>query len=133
MKKLCCLIIAALMLLALPGCAGKPQSDETGEAAQPEAGWEWTRSGYFTDEDGNFLSVAYMDVGSYAGWYVGCILGEEEASYGSMLLQQGKSLHGTLAPVGDEEEISVTLIEDGKEGLRLAVEGGPVYHFTPIK
>ena len=53
MKKTVCILLAVCMVFALTACgAAKP--------AEPEIK-EWTRSGYFSDENENFLSVTLME------------------------------------------------------------------------
>ena len=42
MKRIICLSLAILMLLALTACDGNKK---------------WTREGYFTDDDGNLLTI----------------------------------------------------------------------------
>ena len=62
MKKLICLALCAVMLFTLCACGAKtdPPAQETPAQetpAAPEQTAEWTRSGYFTDEQENMLSV----------------------------------------------------------------------------
>ncbi|MBQ3287195.1 MAG: hypothetical protein IJH45_04505 [Firmicutes bacterium] len=118
MKKPLCLLLAFAMLLALCAC-GSTAGDE-----------EWTRQGYFQDENGNMLSVTWMDDVDEPGWYVGCMLGED--MYGNMLPQEGDTLHGNIVPDYEEGELIVTVSEEGDDGLLLTVEGGETYHFTPM-
>ena len=66
MKKLICLVLCAVMLFALSACGAKTETpaqetpaQETPATAEPAA--EWTRSGYFTDENNNMLSVTWME------------------------------------------------------------------------
>lgn len=118
MKKLLCLLLTFAILLALCAC-GSTVGDE-----------EWTRQGYFQDENGNMLSVTYMDDVDEPGWYVGCMLGDD--MYGNMLPQEGDTLHGNIIPDYEEGELIVTVSEEGEDGLLLTVEGGETYHFTPM-
>ena len=46
MKKLICLLLALCMLFALAACGEKKEEPE-------QAAAEWTRQGYYMDEDGN--------------------------------------------------------------------------------
>ena len=63
MKKTIALLAALIMLLALCSCGRTPAGTETSatetagqETAVQETG-EWTREGYFTDEDGKPVKV----------------------------------------------------------------------------
>ena len=91
MKKTLCLLLAFAMLLALAACGGAAPAP----TAEPEPEVkEWTRSGYFTDENDNMLSVTWMGDVDEPGWYVGVMIGE--LMTGGMLPQEGNSLHGDL-------------------------------------
>ena len=134
MKKTVCVLLAVCLMLALAACGAKSgaPAQETPAAAEPAA--EWTRAGYFADENGNMLSVTWMDDIDEPGWYVGCLLGEDfiEDSWGGTLAQEGSALHGTLPSSGSREAITVTVSEEGEDGLLLAVEGGESYHFSSM-
>ncbi len=93
----------------------------------------WTREGYFSDEEGNMLSVAYMEMDDEKGWYVGFMNGEDHIndSYGGMLDELGNTLHGELPSGGDKEAVTVTVYDEGDEGVVLVVEGGETYRFMP--
>lgn len=142
MRKRLCYLFCLLMLLSLCGCARAKTSenatapasdaDASTQAEQPLA--EWTREGYFQDENDNMLSVTYMDDVDEPGWYVGCMLGEDflEDSWGGTLPQEGNTLHGSLPSSGSKEPLTVTLSEEGEDGLLLVVEGGETYHFTSM-
>lgn len=126
MRKILCLLTALTVLLTLCACGAG--------GGEPEIA-EWTRQGYYTNEDGNMLSVVWMEDTIEPGWYVGCMLGEDlmEDSWGDILPQVGNALHGTLTPGGSQGEITVTVTEEGEDGLKLAVEGGETYHFLPME
>ena len=139
MKKWIGVIFCVVMLLALCACGGGKQESNTEETGTPSSASEqtdaeWTRDGYFQDENENFLSVTYMDDIDEPGWYVGCMLGEDmtEDSWGGTLPQEGNSLHGTLPSSGSKDDITVTVSEEGTDGLLLEVEGGETYHFTSM-
>ena len=121
MKKMICLLLAVCMVFALAAC---------GKQAEPEIK-DWTRQGFFMDEEQNFLSVTWMDDVDEPGWYVGVMLGEDliEDSWGGMLPQEGNSLHGALQSSGSKGDLTVTVAEDGPDGLLLTVEGGETYRF----
>ena len=118
MKKTICLLLSLLLVFSLAACT---KQDE-GKAAP------WTREGYFTDEDGNFLSITTSPYEEYEGWYVGAILGE--GMYGWIIPQEGSTLHGNIMPEYDEGEFIVTLSEEGEDGILLETESGETYHFT---
>ena len=122
MKKIVCLIVALCMLISLAAC---------GKQAEPEIR-EWSRQGYFTDEQDNMLSVTWMDDVVEPGWYVGVMLGEY--SSGWTIPQEGNSLHGNLNSWDENREpFIVTVSEEGEDGLLLVVEGGSTYHFKPME
>jgi hypothetical protein len=62
------------------------------------------------------------------------MLGEDfvEDSWGGILPQEGNTLHGTLPSSGSREDITVTVSEEGEDGILLVVEGGETYHFTSM-
>ncbi len=107
-----------------------------GKALEPvqELG-DWTRQGYFQDENKNMLSVTWMDDVDEPGWYVACMLGEDliEDSYGGMLSLEGNTLHGSLSSSGEKDDLTVTVSEEGEDGLLLAVEGGETLRFSPME
>ena len=144
------MILAVIMVLALAACGESKPGDSAQPSNTPDASAspsastepqepgdssalaaEWTREGYFADEDGNMLSITWMD-DDEPGWYVGCMLGEDliDDSYGGILKQEGTALKGTLT--GEKGDLTVSVSEDGEEGMTLAVEGGETYHFTPL-
>ena len=108
MKKRISLLLAVCLILALAGCGGTaapadasaPQATQTPteapaptEAPPPAQAADWTREGYYSDEDGNMLSVTFMDDVVDPGWYVGCMIGDTMA--GNTIPQEGDTLHGT--------------------------------------
>ena len=136
MKKLICFAMCVVLLLMLCACGGKNPSGSADAPSQGEqTGAEWTRAGYYQDENGHMLSVTWMDDIDEPGWYVGCCLGEDfvEDSWGGTLPQDGNALRGTLPSSGEKEALTVTVTEEGEDGLVLAVEGGETYHFTPME
>ena len=137
MKKLICLAICALMLLALCACEGAKPAEPTETPAPATAApapteqpvIDWTREGYFTDENENLLSVIWMEDVDEPGWYVGVMIGELMA--GGMLPQEGNTLRGGLSSWEEgAEPVVVTVSEEGEDGLLLVMEGGESYHFT---
>ncbi len=91
----------------------------------------WSVEGYFSDESGNVLSITWMDDIDEPGWYVGCMLGETMA--GGTVKAEDHVLHGDLNAWDDSAEpFIVTITEEGEDGLKLVVEGGETYHFTPM-
>jgi len=135
MKKWICTLLCVLMLLSLCACGGaKPANTNEAPAQTEQAAAEWTREGYFADENENMLSVTWMEDIDEPGWYVGCMLGEDfvEDSWGGTLPQEGNSLHGTLTSSGSKGDLTVTVSEEGEDGLLLTVEGGETYHFSSM-
>ena len=122
MKKIISFLLAISMLFALAACgAAKP--------AEPEIK-DWSRAGYFTDENDNMLSVTWMEDVDEPGWYVGVMIGELMA--GGTLPQEGNTLRGDLSTWEDGAElVTVTVSEEGEDGLLLKIEGGESYHFKP--
>ena len=143
MKKLICLLMALVMLSGLCACGERPTEqkaeDNTAQTpAQEPVGEakEWTRQGYFQDENGNMASVTWMDLGDESGWYAVLMNGEDpvEDSYGGMVTAKGASLRGELSSGGEKNPpMTVTVSEEGEDGLVFAVEGGATYHFTPME
>ena len=129
-------MLSITMVIALCAC-GNSKPEGTSKEEEKEAA-DWTREGYFEDENGNMLSVTWMELeGELSdddGWYVGFMNGEDavEDSYGGMVEQKGSDLQGTLTSGGEKGDITVTVSEEGEDGLVLVVEGGETYHFTPM-
>ena len=129
MKKTLCLLLAFAMLLALAACGGAAPAPEAGQ--EPEVK-EWTRTGYFTDENDNMLSVTWMEDLDEPGWYVGVMIGE--LMTGTTLPQEGNSLHGNLNAWDESAEpLIATVTEEGEDGLLLVFEGGETYHFKEME
>jgi len=124
MKKLICAAMCAAMAFSLTACGAEKQESSVKE----ETAAEWNRSGYFEDANENMLSVTYMEDIDEPGWYVGCMLGEN--SWGGVLPQEGNTLHGELTSIDEIDPITVTVSEEGEDGMILAVDGGETYHFT---
>ncbi|MBO5556001.1 MAG: DUF3089 domain-containing protein [Oscillospiraceae bacterium] len=124
-----CLILAAIMVFSLAACGSKKTQAKTESAAQ------WTREGFFMDEQANILSITWMEDVDDPGWYVGCMLGEDvmEDSWGGTLPQEGNTLRGVLASSGSKDDLSVTVSEEGSDGILLSVEGGENYHFARME
>ena len=139
MKKMISFLLTVGLVFSLTACGSAKPADTAEEAAEPSAEAEeaadWTREGFFQDENENMVSVTYMDDVDEPGWYVGCMLGEDpmEDSWGGTLPQEGNTLHGTLTASGSQDDITVTVSEEGEDGLLLEVEGGETYHFTPME
>ena len=123
MKKLICIVLTVCMLFALAACG------ET-KPAEPEIK-EWTRQGTYEDENGNHLIVNLSETEGYEGWGVSLMLDGE--AVGWIIQQEGNALRGNLN--GWDEKVdpfNVTITEEGQDGLKLEVEGGETYHFTPM-
>ena len=123
MKKLICLILTVCMLFALAACG------ET-KPAEPEIK-EWTRQGTFEDENGNHLIVNLSETEGYEGWAVSLMLDGE--AVGWITHQEGNALRGNLNGWDENlDPFNVTITEEGEDGLKLEVEGGETYYFTPV-
>lgn len=113
----------------------EPASSEAETAAPAQQAGDWTRQGYYEDENNYMLSVTWMDDIDVHGWYVGFMNGDDisEDTYSGTLQSRDGTLHGTLRANGKKPDVAVTISEDEGEGLQVAVEGGETYHFTPIE
>ena len=112
MKRLICTVLAIAMFLALTACGGSKK---------------WTREGSFTDKNGNFLSITFLEDSEEKGWYVGCMIGDK--SYGWTLFMKGKNLYGDLNPEDKDNPFVVTISEDGEADVIMKVKGGETYNF----
>ena len=140
MKKIIVIMLVALMMLTLASCGSEKPGDSNGGLPSSPSGTaqvsaEWTREGFFQDEHDNILSITWMDDVDDPGWYVGCMLGEDlmEDSWGGTLQQEGETLHGVLPSSGSKDALTVTVSEEGDDGVLLTVNGGEIYHFTPYE
>ena len=109
MKKGICLLLALGMLLSLCACAQKPAEQKPTE----QKAAEWTREGYYTDENDNMLIVvlAYQDKG--------------------VRVEIGHELEKRISEVECQELLNKILIpflreEDPNEGMLSLVEA--MYH-----
>jgi hypothetical protein len=110
------------MLLTLASCGSEKPADSAEEAttsptpAQTEqAAAEWTRTGYYQDENENFLSVIYMDDADEPGWYVGGMLGEDpdRGRLGRRDPAGRKCPARCSALPGSRDDLIVTVSEEG--------------------
>jgi hypothetical protein len=140
MKRIIKAFCAVLMMIALAACggtkdAGKTDSGKTNAAATDagtkENGKEWSRTGYFADENENLLNIMKSEEEEYPGWYVGVLL--EEDMYGWYIQQEGDALKGNIVPEYEEGQFVVTVTEEGEDGVLLKTENGKEYHFTPTE
>ncbi len=121
------ILITVFLLFVCPVWGQTETSDSSTSPTDTEA--EWTRTGYFEDENENLLSVTWSDIEGYEGWMVGCVLGEDW--YGNVIQAAGNTLRGDLVPDYEEGEFIVTVSEEGEDGLALATADGDIYHFVP--
>ncbi|MBR6089439.1 MAG: hypothetical protein IKP86_05870, partial [Anaerolineaceae bacterium] len=132
MKKMICLLLTACIIFTLAAFDKQPETviPEAALSAETET-TEWTRIGYYQDEEENVLSVTWMEDVVEPGWYVGVMIGE--VMTGWTIPQEGNTLHGDLnAGIEDSEPYIVTVYEEGEDGLLLVVEGDESYHFHSI-
>ena len=122
MKKLICILLTVCMLFALAACGdAKPAEQEIKE---------WTRQGTYEDEEGNHLLVNLSETEGYEGWAISLMLDGE--AIGWIIRQEGNALRGNLNGWDENlDPFNVTITEEGEDGLKLEVEGGETYHFTP--
>ena len=121
MKKVLCVLIAALLAFSLAACEGKDKN------------FTWTRTGYFIDEaQSHLVSIEKSADAEHPGWYVG-IMGEN--TNGWYIQQDGKTLHGDIASpyVEGAGPYVVTVSEEGTDGIQFAVEKGETYHLKPYE
>ena len=136
MKKTIPVLLSAILILSLAACgagnAGKAEDEE--RTASVDLDQAWDRSGYFTDESENMLSITWMDDIDEPGWYVGCMLGDDptEDSWGGTLVQEGNVLRGDLISSGDKDPLTITVSGEEANGVLLEVDGGAIYHFLPM-
>ena len=115
--------MAMCIVFTLAACGAKQ--------AEPDVK-EWTRQGYFSDENENMLTVMWMEDTDEPGWYVGIMIGELMAGW--TIPQEGNTLHGNLYAWDESAEpLIVTVSEEGEDGLLLTMDGGESYHFTPME
>ena len=132
--KVICLFVAASMLFALTAFGAIAYAQDN--ILQSEAGAaEWSCEGYFADEDGNMLSITWMEDIDEPGWFVGFMNGEDPVadSYGGVLLQEGSTLHGKLVTEGDKNELTVTISEGSENSLLLVLEDGTTFRFAQME
>ena len=75
MKKAISLLMVLILVLGIAACG-----------QQPEEVKEWSRSGSFSDENENVLSISWTEEGTEPGWYVWAALDETMA--GAVLPQE---------------------------------------------
>ena len=70
-------------------------SSEEETAASAQQAGDWTRQGYYEDENNYMLSVAWMDDIDVHGWYAGLMIGEDisEDTYSGTLQPGEGALH----------------------------------------
>ena len=130
-KKGLCLLLAAVFVCTLAACTKNEVKRKEG-AETEEGPFVWTRTGYFTDEDGDLVSVNWNEDGDEPGWYVGIMLGDTIA--GCVLPLEENALHGNVNGWDeDADPMLVTVTEYGADGIKLVVDGGKTYRLTPYE
>ena len=146
MKKILSIMLCMLLVFSLAACEEKQTDNEktnesssgtektSEESTEASQAAEWTLNGYFLDENEYMLSITWMEDVTDPGWYVGCMLGEDfmEDSWGGTLQQDGNALCGKLPSAGSKGDITVTITQEGADGVLLTVDGGKTYHFKPM-
>jgi len=124
MKKLY-ILLSVLLALSLAACGSTP--------TQPEEPFEWTREGYFADEnEANLLSIYPSEDAEHPGWMVGFM--SDTDMHGWYIQLEGKTLHGDItAPYEEGDPFVVTISEEGTDGVVMKVENGGEYHFMPYE
>ncbi len=116
--------------LTLEEYLNKLPTTDVAPPAEEEETVEWTRTGYFIDEDDNILSILTTEDEDLDGWYVGLMIGDDV--FGQVIGLKGDALCGNLNydPAGEPFNVAVT--EENGNGVKVEVEGGTTYHFKPI-
>jgi len=132
MKKIASAALALLLILSLAACGNtktdKPSTEPTSEPVS-EAPFEWTRTGYFKNENDDLLYILPSEDPENPGWMVGIM--SEDAMHGWYIQQEGETLHGDIvSPYDEGGPFVVTVSEEGEDGVVMTVEGGETYHFT---
>lgn len=92
----------------------------------------WSRAGYFAYEDSGMLSITWMEDMGEPGWYVGVMV--DELMGGWSFAQEGDTLRGNLYGWDDSAEpLMATVTEEGENGVRLTLDSGESWLFTPME
>ena len=117
MKKIISLLLVMLMIASLAACGSK---------------FEWTREGYFSDDDSNLLFIQKSEDTSKPGWYVGGMF--DDGMFGDVIKVKGNALKGDIAgDLADVDSYEVTITEEGEDGVKLETKNGKVMHFKPYE
>ncbi len=125
MKKKVLALVCIFALLASFAACGKPKDD----------GFEWTRTGTFTNGDSNYVMIYPSPDESTPGWSVGMSVNGE--NYGWIIPQEGHTLKGNVVPPYEEntKEYIVTVEEEGEKDVKLTLPDGTQmvfkYYETP--
>lgn len=97
---------------------------------------EWLRDGSYKDENGNSLSITYRedyDIPELHGWNVYFSNGPDldENYYRGVLQPERYSLHGIVS--SEAKDMTVTISEEGEDGLEFVIKDGETYHFKPYE
>lgn len=126
------MLLVLLTLAVLTVTANFAFADGEGTSKTDTTDFVWTRQGYFTNEENDFLSVFLSEDKTNPGWAVGLMTGEN--MYGWFITQEGETLHGNLvADYLEEPPFFVTITEEGETGLQVKLEDGKVLHFVPYE
>ena len=134
MKKVLCLLLAAVLVFAFAACGGSGQ----GGTDNGSSDFEWTRTGHFIDENDNYLMILPAEDEEHEGlWAVTFAPGDE--MHGWFIPQEGETLHGDLTAEGIGEDPYIVTISEEGDGILLVNEEGTSnvyfakkFNLTPI-
>ena len=125
MKRLFGVVISLSMIFLLMGCTFEISKNKDTD----NGSFEWTRTGYFQDDNMNTLYIDESQLDEYPGWFVG--LYNTSEMHGWYIEQVGETLYGDLTAEGEDGEFIVTVSEEGEDGVLVEVENGDTYHCKP--
>ncbi|MBE6025853.1 MAG: hypothetical protein IKI86_02070 [Firmicutes bacterium] len=128
MKKVLCLLLAAVLVFAFAACGGSGQ----GGTDNGSSDFEWTRTGHFIDENDNYLMILPAEDEEHEGlWAVTFAPGDE--MHGWFIPQEGETLHGDLTAEGIGEDPYIVTISEEGDGILLVNEEGDEFHLAPME
>lgn len=126
MKKILVIVLALVMVFTFAACGG------SSAGGTESSDFQWTRTGNFTNEAGDYAYIEESDMEDYPGWSVSFMSGED--THGWFIPLEGETLHGDItSPDTEGDPYIVTVSEEGEDGIMIEVEGGETYHLTPME